>query len=95
MEYIHSPLLTTTPLMTNQSYNQNFLKKISIETAIKLSLKLHFEQHFKLYTQSVDCHNARHWDNSKTTYLNGTQSARGGTFHLISYFQLMTNLTYN
>ena len=34
---------TTIPLMTNQSYDKSFLKRISVQTATKMSLKFNFE----------------------------------------------------
>jgi hypothetical protein len=49
-----TPGLKSIPLTTNRSYDQNFLKKISVQTTIKISLKFHFEILLKLWTQSVD-----------------------------------------
>ena len=71
------------------TYDQNFLKKISIQTTIKMSLKFYFELHFKLCAQTVDYHNAWCWYNGKATYLNPPWPAGWYTFYLISHFQLI------
>ena len=93
--YTLAPWLTIVPLMTNWSYNQNFLKKISIQTTIKMSLKFHVDLHLNC-TYSVDYHNTCYWDNvcsyNFTTerlriwiplnLLNGVYST---SFHIFSY----------
>jgi hypothetical protein len=56
--YTATPRLTTIPRTTNRSYDQNFLKKMSIQTTIKIPLKSHLELHFEFRAQSVDYHNA-------------------------------------
>jgi hypothetical protein len=51
-----TPWLTTIPLTTNWSYDQNFLKKISFLTTFQ--------------TMHTKCqHNTHYWDNRKTNYL--------------------------
>jgi hypothetical protein len=84
--------VTTIPLMTNQSYDQNFLKKISIQSIIVMSLHFHFKLHFELCAQSFDYRNTCYWDNifMGATYLNPPRPVGGCIFHLSSYFQLTT-----
>jgi len=83
--------LTTIPLTTSGSYDQNFLKKISIQSSGgKEVIKINFEIHFDLCAQSVDYHNDRYWENGKTTFLIPRQLAGGCIFHLISHCRLPT-----
>ena len=84
--------VTTIPLMTNQSYDQNFLKKISIQSIIVMSLQFHFKLHFELCAQSFDYRSTCYWDNifMGATYLNPPRPVGGCIFHLSSYFQLTT-----
>lgn len=46
--YSATPRLRTIPLMTSQSYNRNFLKKISFHMTIKLSVKCHLELNYDI-----------------------------------------------
>ena len=77
------PWLTIITLMTNPSFDQNFLKNVLILTTIQVLITFHFELHFELCAQSVDFHNTRYWENGKTTYFNPPWYAGG-------YFRLMT-----
>ena len=40
------PWIMTISIMSNRNYDQNFLKKMLIQTAIKITLTFHFEPHF-------------------------------------------------
>jgi len=40
--------IVTSLLTTNRRYDQNFLKKMSIQTTIKMSLKFQIEPHFEM-----------------------------------------------
>lgn len=57
-------------LVTNESYDQDFIKRLSIQTTVKISLKFYFELelHFELCSQSVDYHNAHYWDSICSYY---------------------------
>jgi len=85
------------PLTTNRSYNQNFLKKISIQTTTEMSLKLHFKLYFQLCAQSVDYHNVSSGDNICSYYFETErpliwippQPVGGCIFHLIVFFFLL------
>ena len=60
-----------------------------------MSLKSRFELHFELHTQNFDYHNSSYRGSGKTAYLNTSRTAGGCIFHLILYFRLGTNSTYD
>lgn len=51
LHYSYFPDLQQSHLMTDRSYEKNFLKEISIQTIIKISLQFYFEVHWEPHAQ--------------------------------------------
>jgi len=73
--------------MTNRSYDQNIVKKISTQTNIKNVIKILFWTTVLYFIEEtlflLFC-------NRKTTYLNTPRPAGGCVSHLTSYFRITT-----
>lgn len=76
-----TPQLMTIPLMASRSYNQNFIKKIWIQTAIKMSWKFYFKHFYISLKKFCSCYFA-----TKDYFFESPHPAGRCIFHLLLYF---------